>query len=295
LQKLCEEPILLFDGDQAGEEAAMRALEALLSQGIAPQCIHLEGGEDPDSYLRRYGKLAFEKKIKSKRNLLEELIDKWSALIRQGPISIEKRGKTARQGLALINKIPDPIVQNLYRRRLAEGLEIPEEWLQSFIPVASNKKPLSSVQRQKQSWLPEEEILFEVWLKFPELRNEILTSVQVEDFCTEIAVQLATIFWQQAKSELHGKTGEYFDLAPQGLREVLSELSLRPDGMEEIETAQQSLKQAIPRLKEKRLRQDLQALRGLENYEGIHLIQEKVSALSQVIKNKERIYGESKE
>src|SRR5262249_40442833 len=113
LKKLGAEPILLFDGDAAGEEASRRALEILLGQGILPQGVHLEGGEDPDSFLRRYGRLAFEKKLQSRRNLLEELIDKWSALLTQGPMSLEKKGQTARQALYLIQKIPDSILQNL--------------------------------------------------------------------------------------------------------------------------------------------------------------------------------------
>ncbi len=294
LHRLCEQILLIFDGDQAGEKAAQRALEAFLPLGHLPFTVNLGGGEDPDSFLKRYGRLAFEKNLKSRRNLLEDLIDKWSAAIPPGSSQLDQIGQTARRVLAMVEKIPEPIVQNLYRRRLAETLQIPEDWLGGLKPLEKQEIHPSTPKGPRPNWYAEEEAILEIWLKYPELRPHIHTSVQVEDFCTKEAADLAGIFWELAQQEPHVTTGKYFDLAPGPLIGVLSELSLKPDGLEDLEAAQNSLEQAILRLKEKRLRQDLNALKGPGAADNIALIQDKIQALGKILKNKERMYDEGK-
>jgi len=294
LKKFTGETVLLFDGDAAGEEASRRALEILLAQAILPTALRLDSGEDPDSFLRRYGRLAFEKKLSGKRNLLEELIDKWSAALAQGPSNLEKKGQTARQALNLIQKIPDSILQNLYRRRLAEALEIPEDWLQGLKAKAPAAKSSAPVPRNWPSWLPEEEVIFEVWLKFPAWHPEIASRLAVDDFSSPEAVELARVFLAQPQRETPIMIGEYFDLAPSGKAEVLSELALRVSGLEDEEIARESFEQAALRLQEKALKRELKSRKGPQAEREIQEIHEKIHALSQVIKNKERIYGERK-
>ncbi len=292
LKRLAQEVVLIFDGDSAGQEAGRRALESLLKEGLIPSYVALQAGEDPDSFLRRYGRLVFEKKFQERRNLLEDLIDKASASIPQGPERLVRQAETARKLLALLEKIPDSIVQNLYRRRLAEDLEIPEEWLKGMVGPAPSRP--ETAKKRAPGWLPEEEMIFEVWLKCPTLRTETTHALEVEDFCSRQAKDLAQIFWEATATEPEGMTGKYFDMAPEGLLEVLSELTLRPNGLEEPETARTCLYEAVYRLKEKRLKQDLQALRKAESPEMLGVLQDKIQALSQVLRDKERIYGERK-
>jgi len=295
LKRLCQEVVLIFDGDNAGKDASIRALEALLSHGAVPTFVAMDSSEDPDSFLKRYGRLAFEKKLQERRNLLQELIDKTSAEIPAGPANLEKKGEAARRILALLEKIPDSIVQNLYRRRVSEALEIPEDWLNksSARPIPASKAPAPAPTKIAR-WLPEEETIFEIWLKCPELRPEVAQEVALEDFCSEGARETAERFFQMTDSKVHGMTGQYFDLAPPGTLEVLSELALRPNGLEEPRLAHTSLEEALLRLREKRLRKELHSLKRSDDPEQMGLLQEKIHALSQVMKTKERVYGERK-
>lgn len=291
LHRLAENIVLAFDGDDAGQKAALRALDVLLSQGNLPRALRLESGEDPDSFLRRHGRLVLEKKLAAARNLLEELIDKWSAQAQGPKVPLGVKGQMAGQLLAFIEKIPNRITKNLYLRRLAEALEMPEDWLHRGDPFES--KPQSgNNRRERPHWLPEEETILEIWLKFGELRPHICEKLQPGDFCTENVRILAASFWDLARKNPQVSTGKYFDLAPLGLIEVLSELALRSNGLEEESTAKQTLEQASLRLKEKRLRMDLQDLKRSAAPEQITLIQKKIDALSQVIKDKARTYGQ---
>ncbi|HCU24454.1 MAG TPA: DNA primase [Deltaproteobacteria bacterium] len=285
LQRLDAEIVLLFDGDKAGREAGLRALEILLSQGVAPQAVHLENGEDPDSLLRRHGRLVFEKKLQERRNLLEELIDKSSAALPRGSVELEKKGRTARKLLELIEKIPDSIVQNLYRRRLAEAFDMPEDWLRG---IRAKKKPQQAavVPPPERPWLPEEEILFEIWLKFPALRAEIQQALDAEEFSSEAALEISRAFWELAKNEPYGTPAQYLQVVPESLLCYLTALTVKSNGFEEVGLAKMAMNQALARLKARRLREPLRTVKAMSNFDALNLIHEKVQALAAVTKVK---------
>lgn len=67
LKQECSEIIFAFDGDQAGREAAWRALKTALpfmTGELDLRFLFLPEGEDPDSLVQREGKEAFEKRLR---------------------------------------------------------------------------------------------------------------------------------------------------------------------------------------------------------------------------------------
>lgn len=63
--------ILLYDADLAGTKATMRGADVLIEQGIEVFVAELAEGEDPDSFVQKYGITALEEKIKAALPLLE--------------------------------------------------------------------------------------------------------------------------------------------------------------------------------------------------------------------------------
>ncbi len=292
LQRWGADITLLFDQDNAGEAASFKALEILLTQGVIPSQVELPNGEDPDSFLRKSGSLAFEKKLKEKRNLLQGMIDQWSSTATQKGGSLENRGKLAQRALDLIEKIPDFLVQNLYRQQVADAFDLPEEWVKRR--KSQKKAEFFTQSKQQNRWLPEEEIILEIWLKFPSLRQEIMKQMQPEDFLSEELIPLSKGFWQKSLESPEATPAFFFDHVPEDLINHLSKLAIRTEGMEDLSMAKKSLPQALLRLKERRLKQDLRGFRRNQQNEEVGLILQKVQALSEVLKNKERVYGERK-
>jgi DNA primase len=77
LLRLGDELVFCFDGDAAGRKAAWRALEVSLP--LAPdhkpiRFLFLPEGEDPDSYVRRHGKEAFEARLREAETLSQFLL-----------------------------------------------------------------------------------------------------------------------------------------------------------------------------------------------------------------------------
>ncbi|HKU45318.1 MAG TPA: DNA primase [Burkholderiales bacterium] len=77
LLRLADELVFCFDGDAAGRKAAWRALEVSLP--LAPdhkpiRFLFLPDGEDPDTYIRKKGKEAFESRVREAETLSQFLL-----------------------------------------------------------------------------------------------------------------------------------------------------------------------------------------------------------------------------
>jgi DNA primase len=55
LRRTCDRVVLLFDGDEAGQNAADRALEVFFTESVDVQVMSLPGGKDPDEVLKQEG------------------------------------------------------------------------------------------------------------------------------------------------------------------------------------------------------------------------------------------------
>ena len=74
LWRLTDEPVLCFDGDTAGERAALRAAERampLLKPGKTLRFMGLPSGEDPDSLVQSRGADGFRHLLDNARQLAD--------------------------------------------------------------------------------------------------------------------------------------------------------------------------------------------------------------------------------
>jgi DNA primase len=123
LWRLSPEPVLCFDGDNAGQRAMIRALHRalpLLQPGRSLRFAGLPSGEDPDSLIRTGGKPAFAEILAAARPLSEML---WQSELAARPIDTpERRADLERRVMADAALIADRIVQGEYRRFLRDKL-----------------------------------------------------------------------------------------------------------------------------------------------------------------------------
>jgi len=76
LWKMCKTPLLCFDGDAAGQRAAMRGAERALPHlkpGYSLHFVHLPTGEDPDSLIQNEGRAAMKTVLENASPLSELL------------------------------------------------------------------------------------------------------------------------------------------------------------------------------------------------------------------------------
>ncbi|MCA9312089.1 MAG: DNA primase, partial [Phycisphaerales bacterium] len=80
LRRLCDEVILLFDGDEAGQRAADRAFEVFFLEPVDIRVATLPGGRDPDELLREEGgRVGFDAAMSAARDAVAFRLDRLEA------------------------------------------------------------------------------------------------------------------------------------------------------------------------------------------------------------------------
>ncbi|MGE3692426.1 MAG: DNA primase [Novosphingobium sp.] len=121
LWRLVDVPILCFDGDAAGQRAAMRAVARalpLLRPAHSLRIVRLPAGMDPDDLVKRDGSAAMERLLDEAQSLIDML---WRHERDAAPLDTpeDKAGLKARL-LAHVETIGDPDIKSLYRRELLD-------------------------------------------------------------------------------------------------------------------------------------------------------------------------------
>jgi len=116
LWRVVPEPVLCFDGDNAGLRAAGRSVEralSILKPGHSLSFAILPSGEDPDSLVQKEGRGAFDAVLEKARSLADML---WSMLTEGASLDTpERRAGLERQVMGRLNDIADAKVQAFYR------------------------------------------------------------------------------------------------------------------------------------------------------------------------------------
>ncbi len=116
-------PILCFDGDNAGQAAAYRALDRILPHVTAQRGLRLAflpKGEDPDSLIRTKGISAMQAVLDQSIGLFDAM---WQqALATNRADTPEGRAKIELHLKSQISSIKDPILQQNYRQTLRDQL-----------------------------------------------------------------------------------------------------------------------------------------------------------------------------
>ncbi|MGH8352841.1 MAG: DNA primase [Pseudomonas sp.] len=114
--------LFCFDGDQAGRNAAWRALEATLpslQDGRRARFLFLPEGEDPDTLVRAEGTDAFRARINQQAQPLADYF--FQQLTQEAdPRSLEGKAHLATLAAPLIDKVPGANLRALMRQRLSE-------------------------------------------------------------------------------------------------------------------------------------------------------------------------------
>lgn len=75
LRRFTDNVVVVYDGDAAGRKAAMKAAPSLIAAGLEGKLVWLPDGEDPDSYVRKFGPEAMQKLIADAPPLLNAYLD----------------------------------------------------------------------------------------------------------------------------------------------------------------------------------------------------------------------------
>ncbi len=221
LWKIVPEPIVCFDGDEAGQRAALRAAERvlpILKPGFSLRFIFLPDNLDPDEYLKTFGAHALSEQL-SEAKPLAWLI--WEHLIRGKIINTPERKAALEKSLEdTANKISDASVQNYYRRELRQRLW--DATSSSVRKTGGRKAPAKVKLPECRPGRDEGKMLLAYLLSYPEVMSKWLDEYFNVNFADKDIEEMVTI----AGTEIMANP----DCTPESLKEMLinSGKSLKP-------------------------------------------------------------------
>jgi DNA primase len=125
LMRYTQEIVFCFDGDQAGKEAAWRALNnalEALNDNLNLKFLFLPDNHDPDSYVREYSKEAFTKMVDAALPFSEYLIKYLTE--KNNLASQEKKVKFLNEVEPILKKINASKLKLLIRKKIAALLDL---------------------------------------------------------------------------------------------------------------------------------------------------------------------------
>ncbi|MCX8116732.1 MAG: DNA primase [Desulfobacterota bacterium] len=256
LKRYTEMLFLVYDSDRPGLQAMLRTLPLLLEEEMLARVVLLPPGEDPDSFLKKGNRGLFEERLARAPFLLDFFFDWLMGLY--DPRSIEGRVKIAKEGMAMVQRIQEPVRRALYVRALAERLDLKEEdLLKAVRSVLPPKAPSQGGSREASgSPLPKsEETLIRLMIQHPESIPVISREGILKEFesplLKRMGEQLESIYQRKGRLELSEVVGE----VEEELRERLCHYAFE-EGGEWNEASKRILKDCIEKIRRKKLSQD---------------------------------------
>jgi len=119
--------VILYDGDEAGIKASLRGTDMLLEEGLNVKVLLFPDGNDPDSYIQKFGASAFKDHVKEHQE--DFVFYKTNILLRDAKEDPIKRAEVIREVVNSISLIPDEIKVSVYIRQCSGLLNIEERVL----------------------------------------------------------------------------------------------------------------------------------------------------------------------
>lgn len=239
MRQYCEEVVISYDSDAAGQNATAKAVNLLRAVGIQPKILHMHDAKDPDEYIKKFGAGRF-------RLLLEEADDAVNFALERCKNGVDASTENGtitalHKAVSVLAAIENELDRNVYLSRVAKEYNVDQQILQAQVDkerrrnVRSEKKqtwraittqpllrdtvnPVSTEHRREAK--AEEEILCYLF-RNPDAAEAMEARIQPSDFVTPLYQRVYDTFLQAMKN------GEPFSLS------LFSE-SFSPDEMGRI-------------------------------------------------------------
>ena len=150
LGKCADSVVLVFDGDGAGQKAAVRTGGEFLAAGMPVRVASLPPGEDPDSFLRTQGPEAFQARLDAAESVTSFQVRSLLAHETK-PYSLRTVTDVSRAALETIAKCPSAVMRATLIDEAASLLGVPstalqEDFLKAVAAAKRRPAPLPPVQ-----------------------------------------------------------------------------------------------------------------------------------------------------
>lgn len=206
IKRYADEALLLYDSDEAGQKAALRAIPLLKAAGIYSRVVNLKPYKDPDEFIKNMGAEAFQERLDQAMN---SFLFEVSVLEKQFNMA-DPQGKTAFQNevASKLLGFPDELERNNYMEAVSRKYQIPYEDLKKKVnklalkgtPAQDYEKPKSGMQKKKEeeTGIDKAQKLMLTWLvSYPDTFRVTRAYITPDDFTTPLYHTVAKLLYDQ--------------------------------------------------------------------------------------------------
>ena len=200
LKRFADDVILLYDSDEAGVKAALRAIPMLKGVGLTTRVVNLRPYKDPDEFIQHEGCEAFEKRLEEAENsVLYEIRMKERDFDLADP---QGKSDFLHEAVRRLVAIEDEIERNSYLEAVAGKYGIAVEVLRKQVGQMAlsgagrteRVKPRNTAanKKEKEGGVEKAQKLMLTWMtSYPALIGKLEKYITPEDFTTPLYRQIA--------------------------------------------------------------------------------------------------------
>ena len=149
--KYARKIIFCYDSDEAGQRATLRALPIVQAAGANVFIVKVPDGKDPDEFIRKHGKEAFDALLQNAETLIDYRMH--YVLARADVSTIQGKLAALQEILPVIANIKDKIARSENRKKIAAALMLDEklvydEWAKISSAGQSNSRVVKKTEPQ---------------------------------------------------------------------------------------------------------------------------------------------------
>ena len=189
ISRYTKEVILAYDGDAAGVNAAQRAIPILDKTGLHVRVLQMRGAKDPDEFIRKFGREAFQRLLDGSENQMEYRLEQLRSKFHlEDPAD---RVAYLQEAAAMIGKLDSPVEREIYGGRAAETAGIERDTMLAEITSQRRKRRWKQKKQQQRKAL---QPAMEVQPKERQLRYQDVRSAKAEEGLIGLVMADPTLF-----------------------------------------------------------------------------------------------------
>jgi DNA primase len=138
LARMAQRIVVVFDGDEAGQRAARKALPLFLDAETDGRVARMPSKVDPDDFVRKEGAEAFRKLVENARPVVDQFIDD---VARENDGAIPSRVQALELAAEVLVKVRNPMERDFYASRMSDTFHIEKAQLLRAIRGAGAPTP----------------------------------------------------------------------------------------------------------------------------------------------------------
>jgi DNA primase len=165
LGRFTKRVVLNFDPDQAGANAAEKTIALLVEEGFEVRVVTLEGGLDPDRYIKERGMAAYSEAVRGAMRYADYLIERARTMFPAR--TPEAKVKALNMLLPHIRRVPNALLRGEFAKNAAQKLGIDDAIMNEELKQAAQQR-LESVRAPQPRAVTEVERILLCALVLPE-------------------------------------------------------------------------------------------------------------------------------